>query len=461
MLGFGKQVEIVGSTIVQSVEAERRARARRIVDAWKRYEGNHPKPLLPTGTDPKGADNTTVNLARKTVDIAAFYLFGNPIAFEVGNQESERDDWLKACWEANRQGSLLLEFGTSAGVTGDGFLRLYPARKERGETFPRIVSLDAANVEMETDPLDIADIVRFVVTFTGVVDGKARAYRHLIARSGNQWEIIEQESRGDSTSWITTNTERWPYAFAPIFHCKNLPNPHVLYGRSDIEADVLRLNDAISFVVSNINRILRVHGHPQLALTGTTAEKLDRAIDNIICLPAPESKILATPYVEDLTAHFDQLKSLREAYHELTSVPEIATGKLDSVGQLSGLALQILYAPLVQLVTVKRTFYGEMLMALCKALLELGGQATAEWITIQWPQILPTDRKAEADTALSLHEIGVSRDTLLTELGYDPDDEAEKRKTEQEADLEAQRTAFDRGQLGGGNPYQNNNENGA
>jgi hypothetical protein len=261
---------------------------------------------------------------------------------------------------------------------------------------------------------------------------------------------VEEVSRGDNQGWEIINTEFWSFSFAPIFHCKNRPAPHSFYGTSDIEADVLDLNAAINFVVSNINRILRVHGHPQLYIAGQRldSEGVDRAIDAVLELPSPDAKVGAAPYIENLQAHFEQLRELRTAYHELTSVPEIATGKLDNIGQLSGLALQILYAPLVQLVSVKRLFYGEMLVELCQAMLALGGFGEDLGVSINWSQIIPTDRKAEAETALALHEAGVSRDTVLTELGYEAEEEIRKRDDENTASLETAMRRFDRGQNG-------------
>lgn len=451
MFGMTNTKDPASEMMLTRAKMERDARKTRIGDAWKRYEGDHPLPLLATGTDPGAEDNTIVNLARKTVDIAAFYLFGMDISFEMEGEADKpkpedgapkevdpAEEYLQAVWKDNRQATFLLEFATSAGVSGDGFIRVYPPTMP-GE-FPRLVSLDAQTVDVTTDPQDMSLVIRYTIEFN-VVDvdlGTVEAHRHIIAANppGQGWQITEQVSTGNAKVWITVADEHWPYEFAPIFHCKNRPSPHCYYGMSDIEADVLALNTAISFVISNINRILRVHGHPQLWIAGQRMppEGVDRAIDKVLEMTNPDSKVGAVPYVTELTAHSEQLRALRDAYHELTSVPEVATGKLENIGQLSGLALQILYGPLVQLIKVKRLFFGEMLIELCEAILILGGFADTESIVIRWPQIIPTDRGAEADTAIILQSAGVSQDTTLTELGYDPEEEAAKRSDEQIAD---------------------------
>ena len=326
-----------------------------------------------------------------------------------------------------------------------------PARAPgTGEAFPRIVCLDAQHVTASWDPADYERVLQYKVQFTGVDPERREAvtYRHLFDRlDGNAWQITEQEARGNSTTFKTTQgPTRWPWPFCPIFHTKNRPFPHSFYGGSDVEADVLVLNDAINFVLSNINRILRAHGHPFTYGTGTGPDTIDRAVGGILWLPNPSAKIQNVEMLSDLTSSQEQLKRLQEAYREMTSIPEIAAGKLESIGQLSGLALQILYGPLVALTNVKRMFYGSMLVQLCKALLTMGGQGDAHAVKIQWPSLLPEDRQEEANTAVSLQAAGVSRDTTISELSYDPEVERKKRAREAQDVADLALAKFDRGE---------------
>lgn len=439
----------VSDLLVVEVDNERRNRKKRIDTGWRRYNGDHPKPLKPSDTDPKADDNTSINLARRAVDIGAFYLFGKGLEFEVGDDgaDDEADAWLDECWKANLKASFLLEFAISGGVAGDGFIRVHLPKP--GQPYPRLTSLDASTVDVEWDPTDYREARRILIQFN-TVDWEAKraeVHRHRIERNAQgRWEIIEEVSQGDKTGWLVISTEVWPYDFCPVFHCKNRPMPHAYYGASDIEDDVLGLNEAVNFVLSNINRILRVHGHPQVYIAGQSLkDKLNRAIDAVLLLPNPEAKVGTVPSVTELGPHFDQLKKLLEAFHELTSVPEIASGKVENIGQLSGLALKILYAPLVQLVEVKRIFYGEMLVALCRALLVIGGFEAEAPVEIQWPEILPDDPKADAEAALAKQEAGVSKDTTIAELGYDAAKEAEKRAAEAQAGADTLARAFNAG----------------
>jgi SPP1 Gp6-like portal protein len=51
-------------------------------------------------------------------------------------------------------------------------------------------------------------------------------------------------------------------------------------------------------------------------------------------------------------------------------------------------------------------------------------------ITTEWDDPVSRNDKEEAETALLYHELGVSKDTILTRLGFDPEHEAEQRRLE-------------------------------
>ncbi len=465
--------QLVSRMVVNRAASEEDLRKKRMQKAWKRYNSDYPEPLLKNDLDPKAEDNAIISLARRTVDTSAFYLFGTDVGFQaVGDgaqfevqrdgknkTKSEADTWLDECWEAQDDGKVpfLLEFATGAGIFGDGFLRVHLPNKQAGEDYPSIAALDAENVTAIYDPANYKRVTQYKIEWHGIDgDNKPVAYRHLITREKNGWYIEEQESRGDARAFSTVYEKRWPYKWCPIFHCKNRPMPFCFYGTSDLEDDVLDLNDNINFTVSNNNRILRAHGHPfqwASGMGGNEIQHIKRDIGSILAIPNPEGELHNLEMVSELTSAFNQLKALREAYHEITSIPEIVSGKVENVGQLSGLALKILYGPLVQLTNVKRELYGRMVSQLNVALLEIGG-FKAKKVLNQWPTIIPTNRKEEADTAISLQEAGISKDTTIQELGYDAFDENEKRNEESDAALERQKQAFDRGNLTGDkNPF--------
>jgi hypothetical protein len=449
----------------QATEEERK---KRICRAWERYGGNFPDALKPTKSDPKGDDNIKLNLCRLVVNKGVSFLFGFELGFEIdgreeGAKQTPQEKWLSGCWDANRRMTTLHKLGINGGVSGHTFIKLMAADEAKnGHPFPRLILWDSASVDVRWDPADIDQVISYTYSWHGIdpIKSEPRAFRQVIERAGGQWAITDQTSRLPALlgraafpgygAWETTGEAVWPYPWAPVFDCQNLPAPNEYWGCADLEADVIDTNEDINFTGSNINRILRGHAHPRTFASGMGNGNLELGPDNIALLPVNATLNTLAP-VSDMGASLDWYAKLREAFHEVARIPEVATGKVEDLGQLSGLALEILYGPLVELTGTKRLTYGEMLQHLNSRLLELGGQGNKLKVKQQWPQVLPSDKKGEADTALVHEQLGVSKDTLLTKLGYDAEAEAKKKSTEQEADAELGDkllTKFDRG----GNP---------
>lgn len=447
------------------VEDERR---KRIQHAWQAYHGDSPKPLRPTKSDPRAEDNVRLNFGRLVVDKGVSFLFGSELCFEVDpsdnaeaeeGKESKADLWLEKCWAANRKMTTLHRLGINGGVTGDVFLKLKAADPLRGKPFPRVVVLDPQNVQVRVRADDWEEVDSYLIQWHGVDPGSnppvAVAYRQTIQRDGNAWVITDEESRGNVAAWKQTAEERWPYPWSPVLHCQNLPSPNEYYGLSDLEPAVLEANGAINFVVSNLNRIIRIHAHPKTWGRGFAATEMKIGVDEMIVLPSEEGELQNLEMLSDLSSSLAHLAQLKDAYHEITRIPAVATGKVENLGQLSGLALRILYGPLVELTETKRLVYGEMLQELCNRLLELGGFGGEHEIKLQWSSVTPTDQQADATTATLWDQLGVSKDTILTKLGFDPEVEEQKRSEEA---AEAGNVGnvllqqFDKGQAVPGNP---------
>ena len=208
---------------------------------------------------------------------------------------------------------------------------------------------------------------------------------------------------------------------------------------------MLDLCDGINRVVSNINRIVRLYAHPRTwgKMIGD-ALNMDANPGAVIRLEHPDAMLDNLEMKSDLASSIDLSRRMVAALHETTRIPEVATGKLDSAGQLSSLALRILYAPLLQKTESKRRTYGDGIKTLYDRSLTLMGYES-QTVEIVWPEILPTDPEALRRTALIDSQLGVSRTTILEQLGYDPELEAEGRQEDQQEQASAFNAGFDTG----------------
>lgn len=107
----------------------------------------------------------------------------------------------------------------------------------------------------------------------------------------------------------------------------------------------------------------------------------------------------------------------------MSRIPEVSTGKLDSIGNISGIALQILYQPLIEKTQTKRLLYGDLLQTLNSHMLELMQEEADIENEVKWQSLLPSDPKQEAEVAQIYDALGVSKHTIYTGIGIDYDKE--------------------------------------
>jgi hypothetical protein len=244
---------------------------------------------------------------------------------------------------------------------------------------------------------------------------------------------------------IPDGETRWRFSWAPIVDTQNLPEPNAYFGRPDLTEDVVETQLAINRVLSNAARVQRIHGHPKVVAKGVGDGDLDVGPDEAIVLPDTDSEVSLLEPRATVADHIELFKTVKAALHEISRIPEITAGRLDNVGQLSGLALKILYGPLVRKTETKRRLYGRLMHDVSVRVAELGGFGAGLDATMRWPEIIPDDPAMEATTAEALQRAGVSVATTLAEMGYDPDAEAERRAQDQTNIGAALLTAFDQG----------------
>ena len=467
------QVSALTAMLLRDSSDADNQRAKEIAARWDAYYGNAPKPLkVKTGdTD----DNIRLNYSGRVVDEGVSFLFGQDIDFAVsdgkddaansvtsddGDEQPEAnpaDDWLEACWDANAGMTLLSELAINGGVSGHAFLMVLPADEALNDhAYPRLMLLDPATVSATWDGSDYKRVLQWLIRWTAPDPDtqKPVQYRKLISRQNNNtnlpktWSIADQISRNDGRTWDSVAPPIiWPYSWSPVFHCQNLPAPNQFYGTSDLEDDVLEAGNAINFSTSNTGRILRFHSHPKTWGRGIGAQEVPMGVDKVTLLKGENAELHNLEMLSDLSSSLEFGDRLLKAFHAIARIPEIATGQLENLGQLSGLALKVLYGPLIRKNRVKQRLYGDMLRDLSQRLLEMSG-FPGQKVTITWPDPLPSDPVADRAALTADEQLGVSQRTILEKLGYDAQAE-QKQKAKEQKDLgDTLLGQFDRGQQG-------------
>lgn len=427
----------------EMLSIEERRRLDAMNQAWDVYLGNLRQPLAVKPNGPN--DNVAINYGRIIVDKTVSFLFGQELQFEISTGETTpAETWLDNVWKVNRKAQLLQKVAVNGAVCGHAFVKVVlPA----GGGAPRLINLPPEYVAVFTDSDDIDSVWRYLIQFGAEArDGSQMVKRQTISRDeAGRWEVVDEESRNGGRFEVTQGTV-WPYDWPPIIDCQNLPAANDYYGLPDLTGDVVNVVDAYNFVRSNIQRILRFHAHPRTVGTGFMATELKMDVDGTVILPSADAKMYTLEMTSDLTGSMQQAQELETTILQLTRTPPVTLARVDGVGQLSGVALRILYGPMLEKTETKRLTYGGMIVELNRRLLEVGGYGAENETMLRWPDMLPANRLEELQGALLAEQIGVSKDTLIGELGYNAAQEKEKKAAEG-ADLGGQLlTAFDRGE---------------
>lgn len=416
-------------------------------EAWNAYRGDLPNPLQVRANQPN--DNVKSNRCRPIVDKGVSFLFGSVLKIDSPNASPQINDFLSHFWgDDDDRMTLLAQTAINGGVCGQVFLKFIPP--QNGMRYPRIIVLDPLNIRIVTMSDDCDLILAYIIEYQSVGNTQTK---QIISRvdPDNMAELAGTEDIDDT--WIITNYQRtgfantyqdwiqvgepeeWSYPFAPIFTCQNLPNPNEAWGTPDLTQDIIEENKSLNFVQSNLARIIKYHGHPIMFATGISSQQMQVSVDDILCMPDPSSKLEKLAAMDNFTGLLSFMAALRDNMDEQSRVPAVALGRIEALprGTISGVALELLFAPLIEKTIQKRRLYGKLIREVSRAALcHCGFISIEEWedfdIELHWQNLLPVDNLTAAQTGLALLQLGVAQETILQQLGYDP--AAEQQKVE-------------------------------
>lgn len=473
MIQMPTQQDITRSLATAPVPQADLDRKRAMREAWKAYRGQFQKPLKIDKDQPD--DNVIVNFSGPIVDKGASWLFGQPVKIEVvddsGKDETPLQDFVTGFWgDDDDKMSLLNDAGQNGGVCGQAFLKLIPARGRM--KYPRVVVLDPEIVRKVTAPDDCSLTLAYVIEYSYDATynpGASVQKRQIIARVDpdglagdageydldDTWTITNYmrytSATGQQAGWQQVGeVEEWPYPFAPIFDNKNLPNPNEAWGTPDLTQDIIDQNKALNFLFSNLARIIKYHGHPKTWAKGVGASQISTAIDDLIVLQSPDAQLGTLLPMENFAGILSVIAAVMSNIDQQSRVPAVALGRQDQLpklGNISGVALSLMFQPLIEKTEQKRRLYGKTIREITRAALVLAGLLDISnyedcKIGLHWSPLLPADNLVAAQEALILQQLGISMQTILAGLGYDPDDEADKKATEDQKKVDA----FSKGQ---------------
>lgn len=239
-----------------------------------------------------------------------------------------------------------------------------------------------------------------------------------------------------------------PLGVIPIVHIPNTRISGSPWGLSDI-ADILSLNREYNEKMMEISDIINYSAAPVTIITGARASNLEKGPKKVWSLPSEKASAFnLAGGTDSIPVALEYVESIKRSMHELTGVPESALGQMQPISNTSGVALSIMYTPLMQRYHQKKMTYSVGLRKINEFILKTSfvmnpislifdpttegvlkeGQQVqidpedplAYQTEIHWPPPLPIDKLITLQELQQMMAMGLeSKKGALAELGYE------------------------------------------
>jgi hypothetical protein len=351
------------------------------------------------------------NFVQPVVNLSAGWLAAKPLDWAVANDPAASRE---ACAIWNRSGSdcALLESALLCSIYGD----IVGLATQDAQGKPMIEFVDPSICDPTFDGADYSSISALEIAYEQrSSDGDVETRREM-------WSARRMEAYLGDRLLETIEYDRLPAVWIRNSSIKGLP-----YGISDVEP-VLELVEEYDHVASKQTRILDYYSAPNVVFSGIQkgAAQAEKSVGTVFYLPSDAKAYFLewsghTPDVES------QLTRIRNAIAEVSQVPAVAFGNVDAgLNSLSGIAIKILYGPLLNKTHRKQANWRpalERLMWLC--LRAAGHEVEQAAVSVHFPNATPID--GQAAVAESSGKIAARLSSRRTEMNNggieDPDAE--------------------------------------
>lgn len=423
---------------------------------WDRYYGGHHRLAFATEKF-RGAFGSLFsaladNLCPAVVDAVADRLRVIGFGVEEGLETATATAW--EIWRANRMDRRSGEVHVEALRSGDAYVIVWPDE----EGLPRLYPQSGAAMTVHYNE-DMPGSMDYAAKFWPV-EGKLRLNLYFPDRiekyvSRKQVDALPETSKGFEPHEVLG--ELWPlpnpWEIVPVVHFAN--NTGVgEFGRSEL-SDVIPLQDALNKALADMLVAMEYVALPQRWATG-----LDVDLDEVTGKP----KVPFTPGVERVwavgdpavtfgqfdPANLQQFLAVQDSFRmEIARVSGTPLHYLMLGGGEfpSGEAMRTAEARFLAKVEDRQLAFGNSWEDVLRLALMMSGESGVGLSTL-WRDPTPRSAKEVAEVSLIKEQLGVSRDQILRELGYSPE-EIERMATEREATTvqlgEQMLTAFEQG----------------
>jgi hypothetical protein len=297
-----------------------------------------------------GESQMVLNYFRALTDFIINFTFGKGVQFRSPKEtEAIVPDLLERVWEVdNNKATVLWEIGQQGGVSGDCFIKVAyeePYVDPTGRTHPgrvRILPLNSSFAFPEFHPHDRERLMRFKLKyrFWGTsLEGTRQVFTYT--------EILTEDSIEEYLNDELIDSRPNPLGTIPIVHIPNIRISGSPWGLSDCD-QITSINRTYNETATDIADIVNYHAAPVTVIIGAKASQLEKGANKVWGgLPKDAKVENLSGGSEGLKGAMDFLEILKKSMHEMTGVPESALGQAMPVSNTSGVALSIMFQPLM------------------------------------------------------------------------------------------------------------------
>ena len=309
----------------------------------------------------QGEMQISLNYYRAFLDYIARFTFGNGVHFRSPKvTEAIVPDRLERVWEIdNNKQSVLLEMAQTGGITGDCFVKVAYEEAYQdsiGRVHPgrvRILPLNPAFCFPEFHPHDRQRLLRFKqkYRFWGTsLEGTRQVFTYT--------EIITDDIIEEYVNDELIDSRPNPLGMIPVIHIPNIPVSGSPWGLSDAH-DIITINRSYNEIATDIADIINYHAAPVTIITGAKASNLEKGAKKVWGgLPKDANVFNLEGGGAGIQGALEFMDRLKMSMHELMNIPENALGQAMPVSNTSGVALSILFQPLMNRHSQKVAVYG-------------------------------------------------------------------------------------------------------
>lgn len=316
------------------------------------------------------------NFNKPVVNLSAGFMAGKALAWEVEGDD-QATAAAKAIWNRSGSDALLLEAAKAASIYGE--IVMMATQNDRKQSVIEFISPDICTPTF--DGGDYSRLAALEIAYRTLDDlGRPVTRREFYDQT--QWQAFVDDEEVDGRT----------YTAMPCVWLRNQCVKGLPFGISDL-ADVVDLVEEYDHLATNQTRIVDYHAAPAIVVKANKGDSDFVKGVNTVFYVGKDGDAHYLEWTGDTPEVENQLTRIRNAIGEVSQVPPVAFGQADSgLNQISGVALQILYSPLVSKTHDKRANWTpgmERVMAL--ALQAEGYSVKMEQVNALWPDPLPVD----------------------------------------------------------------------